>query len=171
MNQLQGTDTAQCQDDHAQQHQECSDHSDAGHLTEIPSPLQPSLQDVHPPGTNVKMISIQDHEDTIKRIHEDHEATVKQLQLEIDRLKALVQSDSEESKETKRKLQELPKEVLSSTTGNAHGSRKRPKTEPPSNKHDVKWQARYNELKLFQETHGHCNVPTNDEAYKELSKW
>ena len=33
------------------------------------------------------------------------------------------------------------------------------------------WMARYNELKQFQESHGHCNVPRDYSANKELGLW
>ena len=33
------------------------------------------------------------------------------------------------------------------------------------------WMTRYNELKQFQATRGHCNVPSDDSANKELGMW
>jgi hypothetical protein len=168
MNPVQQADTTQQQDGHPQQDQQCVKHSNSG----ATSPLQAPLQDGDPPGNDSKMISMEDHEDTVKRIHEGHEATVKRLQLEIERLNGLVNVAQEDTKETKHNLEESIDEV-SSSLGKPQGNRKRPKTEPSasSNKHDVKWQTRFEELKQFQESHGHCNVPTSDEAYKELSKW
>jgi hypothetical protein len=157
MNPLQQKDTSERQDDHPKQNQECSNHSNPGDQTAISD-------------TNLGMISMEDHEDTVKRIQEKHEATVKRMQLEIERLKDFVKSDNEETKDTKRDVEEITTDIPN-RSGESQGNRKRPKNEPTAKKYDAKWQTRYNELKEFHETHGHCNVPTNDDNYKELSKW
>jgi Helicase associated domain len=184
MNPLQETETTQRQDDHPQQsQQQCGnknnnnsnpedddDYNNNNTKTTIPSSHQPS-------DINSKMISVEDHEGILKRIQEEHEATVKRLQLEIERLKdydTVINTKEEpddDIKESKRELQQEDINEGLSRPEQLYGNRKRTKIEPSSNKLDAKWQARYDELKQFQETHGHCNVPTTDEAYKELSKW
>lgn len=135
----------------------------------IPPLQSPTTQPLPTTGTGpgVRMIALEEHEEIIKRMTDEHDVVVKRLEGEIDRLKALLRNNSTNANggPNKQKNEDKLQRV------DARGNNKRMRTQSTTNKHDAKWQVRYDELKTFQETHGHCNVLQNDESFKELRKW
>jgi hypothetical protein len=118
----------------------------------------------NPPG----MISIAKHEQEIKILRAAHEDTVRRLNAEIESLKKTVRCAKESEQETKRKTQQELKEALKSKNKRQRSSNM---NAPPSNKHDIKWIERYEELKAFVELHGHANVSKTEGQYRDLWQW
>ena len=114
------------------------------------------------------MISLAQHQHEIKVLRAAHEQTVKRLNTEIVDLKRKLKLAKETERETKRKSQEQIKEALK---GRNKVQRRGVMDIASSNKHDIKWRERYEELKAFVEVYGHANVSKSEERYRNLWQW
>ena len=114
------------------------------------------------------MISMAKHEHEMKRLRDAHEQTVRRLNAEIADLKRKVKTAKESERETKRKAHDELKEALK---GRNKRQRHGVMDDASSNKHDIKWREKYEELKAFVEVHGHANVSKSEEQYRGLWQW
>jgi Helicase associated domain len=150
-----------------------------GHAIRITADSERTISTVHtalaesptwrPPPTP-RMITVEEHEQSLARERDRHEAVVRRMGSEIVRLKAAVKAAKDSAKEVKRKAQEELREAVKEARHNyaAAGTRKRARA--PGNKHEVKWQTRFEELTAYKELHGHCNVEKH-EGNKDLRQW
>ena len=114
------------------------------------------------------VISLAEHQRILDSAKAGSAGARDELKKEIEELKKVVQEREEELKKYKASNKDLRKRKRDLQEAFNMQKKAKKSLPKPMNKHEMKWMMRFQQLKAFKDTHGHCNAP---QSSGHLGRW